>query len=502
MDAVGPGATLAGRYVVEERIASGGMATVWRARDQVLARQVAVKILREDLASDPEFRERFRREAVASARLNHPAIINVFDTGTDGSNVFIVMELFPSRTLAAVIQDRGPLEPGAAVDLVIPVLEALGYAHAHGIVHRDIKPANILVAEDGRVKVTDFGIAKAAQASGDLTTTGKVLGTAQYLAPEQVDGSDIDGRTDLYALGVVLYELLTGRPPFDAGTPVATAMLRLTSAPTPPRAIRPGIPRPLETTVLRALARRPDDRFSSAEAMGAALERWADGGPVSAGRPVTEPIAVQAGLPATRGERRGMFRSWMLIPLALVTVAAVAVALGLAFGQLEIGGSLGVRRAQTHQGADAPVVHTVRAQEWDPFGDRSEHSSEVPLAIDGRAGSSWFTSHYTSADFGRLKPGLGLWVGLGAGVTVTRVEVTSPLSGWTFDLRPGAQPDENADPLASTSGQVSFTIRAGRAVIDLPPTRLRGLMVWITRLAPDEGGFAAAVDEIVVRGRP
>jgi eukaryotic-like serine/threonine-protein kinase len=478
------------------------MATVWRARDDVLARPVGVKILREDLAHDPEFRERFRREAVASARLNHPAIINVFDTGTDGSNVFIVMELFPSRTLAAVVQDGGPLDAGVAVDLVIPVLEALGYAHAQGIVHRDIKPANILVADDGRVKVTDFGIAKAAQASGDLTTTGKVLGTAHYLAPEQVDGSDVDGRSDLYAVGVVLYELLTGRPPFDAGTPVATAMLRLTSAPTPPRDIRPGISRELEATVLRALARRPDDRFPSAEAMRASLERWAAGGRVGRAGPVTDTVVVQRPTPAPPAGRRGAFRSWMLIPLALVAVAAVAIALGLAFGQLEIGGSLGVRRAQASSGAEAPVLPIARAEEADPFGDGSEHSNEVPLAIDGRDGSSWFTSHYTSAAFGRLKPGLGLWVDLGGQATVTRVEVTSPLSGWTFDLRPGAQPDENANPLASTTGQVTFTVRGGRAVIDLPPTRLRGLMVWITRLAPDQGGFAAAIDEVVVRGMP
>src|SRR2546425_11735635 len=239
MDAVGPGSKLAGRYVVEEHLASGGMATVWRARDEVLARVVAVKVLRQELATNPEFRERFRREAVASARLNHPAIINVFDTGSDGDNVFIVMELFSSRTLAGVLRDHGRLETAQAVDVVIPVLEALAYAHEHGIVHRDIKPANILVANDGLVKVTDFGIAKAAQSCCDLTTTGNVLGTAQYLSPQQVHGGDVDGRSDLYSLGVVLYEVLTGRPPFDAETPVATAMLRLTSDPVPPRDIRP-----------------------------------------------------------------------------------------------------------------------------------------------------------------------------------------------------------------------------------------------------------------------
>src|SRR5881397_395288 len=171
MDAVGPGVRLAGRYVLQDHIAAGGMASVWRAHDDVLARTVAVKTLKPDLAADPEFRERFRREAVAAARLNHPAIISVFDTGTDGEVVFIVMEFFPGHTLAAILSERGPLDPASAVHLFVPVLDALTYAHGHGIVHRDVKPGNILVSDD-RVKVTDFGIAKAVAGGRDLTTTG------------------------------------------------------------------------------------------------------------------------------------------------------------------------------------------------------------------------------------------------------------------------------------------------------------------------------------------
>jgi eukaryotic-like serine/threonine-protein kinase len=495
MDAVGPGSKLAGRYVVEEHLASGGMATVWRARDEVLARVVAVKILRLELATNPEFRERFRREAVASARLNHPAIINVFDTGSDGDSVFIVMELFSSRTLAGVLRDQGPLETAQAVDVVIPVLEALAYAHDHGIVHRDIKPANILVANDGLVKVTDFGIAKAVQSWGDLTTTGNVLGTAQYLSPEQIHGGDVDGRSDLYSLGVVLYEALTGRPPFDAETPVATAMLRLTSDPVPPRDIRPGVPRHLEAAVLRALARRPEDRFTSAGAMRAALDRWGDGRQ----GPATEPVRAPAPPPAAPG-RGSTFRSWMLVPLALVAVAAVVIAAGLMLGRLQLGGRLGVQSARQSSADAGTAARIVRAQDWDPFGDGSEHPADVGLAIDGKAGTSWSTSQYSTADFGRLKPGLGLWLELGGEVTVSQIEVTSPLSGWTFELRPGARPNENADPIASTDGNVTFTVRGGTAVVNLPPVKLNGVMIWITRLAPAQAGFAAAVDEVIVKG--
>jgi tRNA A-37 threonylcarbamoyl transferase component Bud32 len=508
MDAVSPGTRLAGRYVVEELIATGGMATVWRARDEVLGRTVAVKVLRDDLAGDPEFRERFRREAVAAARLSHPAIINIFDTGTDGRVVFIVMEFFDGRTLAAVARDGSPLHPERAVELVIPVLEGLGFAHARGVVHRDVKPANILVADDGRVKVTDFGIAKAVLAGRDLTTTGNVLGTAQYLSPEQVQGSAVDARSDIYSLGAVLYELLTGRPPFDAENAVATAMMRLTRNPVPPRDIRPGIPRDVEAVALRALARRPEDRFPTAEAMRDALGHRRTAAPVTAPRgirPAESTAASGRGLAATRWPavaRGSVFRSWMLVPLVAVALAAAAIAVGLAIGGLEFGGPLGVRRNPDRSGgANAgAAVRIVSVRDHDPFGDGSEHSADAPLAADGDQGTAWTTDHYSSAQFGRLKPGLGLWVGFGRSVQVGRVTVSSPLTRWAFELLPGAQPNENADPLPSTGGAVSFTIGAdGTAVVDLGGVKVAGLMIWITRLAPDGGRYAASIAEITVR---
>src|SRR5436309_1196838 len=274
MEAVAPERRLAGRYVLEELIATGGMAEVWRARDDVLARMVAVKILRADLADDPSLSERFQREAVAAARLTHPHIISVFDTGIDDDTRYIVMEHFAGRSLREILEDRKALPTDESVSIMLPVLDELGFAHGHGLIHRDVKPGNILV-EDGRVKVTDFGIAKAAYAHGDLTTTGAMLGTVRYVSPEQVEGGEIDSRSDLYSAGVVLYEMLTGRPPFAAQTDVATAMMRLTSDPLPPRAIRPGVPRRLEAVVTKAMARRPEDRFLSADAMRAALERHA-----------------------------------------------------------------------------------------------------------------------------------------------------------------------------------------------------------------------------------
>jgi len=225
------------------------------------------------------FAERFQAEAVAAARLTHQNIISTFDAGQDDGVRYIVMEYFEGRTLRDVLDARGPLEPDDAIRLILPVLSALGFAHQNGFVHRDVKPANILVSADGRVKVADFGIAKAAFATHDLTLSGAVLGTVRYVSPEQVQSSEVDRRSDLYSTGVVLYELLTGRPPFVAETDIATAMMRLTTDPLPPRAIRPSIPRAMESTVLKAMARKPDDRFVSAESMGAALQRCLSFGP-------------------------------------------------------------------------------------------------------------------------------------------------------------------------------------------------------------------------------
>ncbi len=205
------GRLLAGRYRLEELVASGGMAQVWRGTDEILRRQVAVKLLHPHLAADGSFVTRFRQEAVAAARLAHPGIVAIYDTCSEAGTEAIVMELVPGRTLRERIDDQAPIDPWQAAGLAAQVAEALDAAHRAGLVHRDIKPANVLLAGDGRVKVADFGIAKAAEGA-DLTQPGLMVGTAKYVAPEQVEGKAVDPRTDIYSLGVVLYEMLCGRP--------------------------------------------------------------------------------------------------------------------------------------------------------------------------------------------------------------------------------------------------------------------------------------------------
>jgi predicted Ser/Thr protein kinase len=509
MEALAPNRRLAGRYILDEVIDTGGMADVWRARDDVLARMVAVKILRDDLARDPGFAKRFQREAVAAARLTHPNIVGVYDTGLDDEISYIVMEYLEGRNLREVLDQQGPLEPEEAASVVGPVLVALAYAHANGVVHRDIKPENILVAEDGRVQVTDFGIAKAAFTGTDLTTTGKALGTVRYLSPEQVRGAEVDARSDLYSVGVVLYELLTGRAPFQAESDMAVAMMRLNQDPLPPRAFRGGIPREVDSAVMRALARKPEDRFQSAESMRRALERALGGADLSATqtfsgtRPGPATRSMESHLPGTAGS---VFRSWMLIPLIVVLLAGAAIAAGLAIGRLELGGPLGLRAAPNSPGGAGTQtleeIPIVGVRDVDPEGsDGAEHPEDTGLAIDGERDTAWGTDHYNSAEFGGLKDGLGLFVDLGERKSVTRIRLSSSIEGWSFELRAGSTAQATAKPIAATSDATTFTLGSkGTLVVDLKPVRTSGLLIWITQLGPDEGRYAASIAEVTVEG--
>ena len=262
---------LAGRYVLRELIASGGMGEVHLATDERLGRQVAVKVLSRALTDSPESVERFRREALAAAGLSHPNVARVYDYGVEGERHFIVMEHLEGRSLDRLLRDRGSLAPDEAVAIASQVCAALGAAHRAGIVHRDVKPGNVMVAPDGTVKVTDFGISKALGAS-PLTDTGTILGTAAYLPPEVGRGASAGPKSDLYSLGIVLYQMLTGQVPFAAESPVAVAMRHVSEDVPAPSGVVPGLPPFLDDVVVRATRRDPDERFASADAMGEALQ--------------------------------------------------------------------------------------------------------------------------------------------------------------------------------------------------------------------------------------
>jgi serine/threonine-protein kinase len=275
------GRTLGGRYRVEGELGRGGMARVYRGTDTVLGRPVAVKVLSPQFAEDANFVTRFRREAQAAARLNHPNLVQVYDTGSDDGVHYIVMEYVQARTVADYLAGGGRIMPQRAVELAEAVCDALGVAHAQGVIHRDVKPANIMVTREGQVKVTDFGIARVTT-NETIEQTAAVLGTASYLSPEQAQGGQIDQRSDLYSLGCVLYEMLTGRPPFTADSPVAVASKHVLEQPIPPSRINDDISPELDAVVMRALSKNPDNRYQDAEEMKEDLERARRGMPVMA----------------------------------------------------------------------------------------------------------------------------------------------------------------------------------------------------------------------------
>ena len=494
-------------------IATGGMAQVWEANDEVLVRPVAVKLLHRHLAIDNAFIVRFRQEAIAAARLSHPSIVSIYDTVSDDGDEAIVMELVHGTTLRRRLDVVHVMETRELVAIGSQVADALNTAHRAHVVHRDIKPANILLSTDGRVLVADFGIAKALEGA-DLTVEGAMVGTAKYLAPEQVEGGSVDGRTDLYALGVVLYEALCGRVPFQADTDTAIALARLHRAPLRPRQIRAEIPRNIEEVVMRAMARHPADRFVDAAQMRAALLDCVSGQrpvlrvttddtvvgdatmadvalphdstPIPPSRPAVEhpaePIA-SAPAPSFSQSERG----WLLPTLLIVLVAAALAVAGLLFGRTGTG--------QHHRGVSPPSTAAVAAPlplsaatPFDPPpGDGIEDNQDAFKAIDNNPDTYWHTETYdVGADIQRMKPGVGLTLTLDSPQRVSKVTVLSPSVGWSASIfatasTPGSVLGDWGRPLKSHSN-----IAAGTTTFDLGGVQAHSILLWITRL--DSGG--------------
>jgi serine/threonine-protein kinase len=540
---------LAGRYRLDESLASGGMAQVWRGTDEVLRRAVAIKILHPHLSADETFVARFRQEAIAVAKLSHPAIVSVYDTCNQDGVEAIVMELVTGSTLRHRL-DAGPIEPQIAANIGTQVAGALEVAHAAGLVHRDIKPANILLSEDGRVKVGDFGIAKAAESSTDLTQEGSFVGTAKYLAPEQVEGKPVDGRTDLYSLGIVLYEMLCGRPPFEADGTSATALARLHSDPTPVRQVRAEVPVELEGVTLKLLARDPDHRYPNAHQLRTALlQAGADGGiHTTASHTTVSPLPASQRLAAAQpslGLRTGQApgtgqlpppsdhtevrlgedepeRNW-LVPTLLILLTAVSLAIaGVLIGRS--GGGIG-----DDDDADPPAEDEEQVVEdpgeplalgpftaFDPAvdgGDGNEHPEELPLINNGNADEVWRTELYNEADIvGDQKPGVGFYVELDEAATIDKVEITSPSVDYDVEIVVADEPGEGRDDWGEAQGHSAGT-DPGLTEIELEePTEGRYVLVYFTKASSqreDEGTvannagqtrFSVAVSDVEVFG--
>jgi beta-lactam-binding protein with PASTA domain len=328
---IAAGTVIDGRYEVLSRIGTGGMADVYLARDQLLGRQVAVKLLHHRFAEDQEFVERFRREASSAASLSHPNVVAIFDRGEWDGTYYIAMEYLPGRSLKTVVREQSPLDPIGAIDIVAQILHAARFAHGRGVIHRDLKPHNVILDEEGRAKVTDFGIARAG--ASDMTLTGSIMGTAQYLSPEQAQGEAVSAASDLYAVGIVLYELLTGAVPFDGETAVTIALKQVSATPPPPSALNAAVPPELDAVVLRALAKNPAERFADADEFLAALEyvRQLLSGDAVAGNgpvPATALLMPLAREPVDEQRAEGARRRWWWWAAGAVLLAvAVVVAL-------------------------------------------------------------------------------------------------------------------------------------------------------------------------------
>ncbi len=372
------------RYRLIERIGSGGMADVWRARDSDLDRDVAIKVLHENFARDREFVERFRREASAAAGLQHPNVVNVYDRGGWEDTYYIAMELIEGSALRDLI-NRG-LDVGESVEVARQVLAAAGFAHSRGIVHRDLKPMNVLIDREGRIRVTDFGIARAGDS--EITQTGSVMGTAQYISPEQAQGMEVGPASDIYSIGIILFEMLTGRVPFNGENAVAVAMKQVTEEPPPPSSLNPAVGPALDAVVLRALAKDPAQRYQSAAEMTAALDS-AEADPEHGGH--TQAFAAMVAAEEGRDRRK----RWLIAAaVALLIAAGVAaflltrpemVAVPDVAGKSEAEATLAIQDAGLEVGDVNRVENDADAGtvlETDPSaGDEAEKGSKVDLSV-------------------------------------------------------------------------------------------------------------------------
>ena len=503
------GSLVADRYRLDELAGTGGMAQVWAATDTVLGRRVAVKLLHPHLRGDEATVARFRHEGIMAARLSHPSIVGVFDTASTSSAEAIIMELVDGRTLRSEIDRHGRLRPDEVVELGVAICDALEEAHRRGLIHRDIKPANILLCHDGGVKIADFGIAKG-ETDAELTRDGTLVGTATYLSPEQLTGSDVDGRADVYSLALVLYEALCGQPPFTGTNEMARAMQRLHQTPTPAHRVVPGIPRRLSACLSRALEIDPADRPQSAGDFRAALADSLDPTPTNLLRtaPAPAPVPVpadrrpDAARRPPRGRTRradGRLRRHRLGTIVLVLLIGGALALIVALMTSAAPGD----DTPTSTATSRPAAITVTsAQAFDPQGSGTpgENNDQAPFAIDGRSDTSWRTERYDQQDFGGTKRGVGLVIALDRSARVDHVDIDSPTSDWSASIFVSDAPPDGTTPNGVPSAQLDGI--SGTARFNTAAATGRYVLLWITRLGTTPSRFSVAVNEVRVVGRP
>jgi eukaryotic-like serine/threonine-protein kinase len=483
------GMQLSGRYRLDAQIGAGGMSTVYRAFDQTLERQVAIKLMHREIASDSDQLERFRREARAVAQLSHPHIVGVIDAGEDEGRPYIVFEYVEGETLKERIRRMGRLPMDEAIAYAIEIARALGCAHAHHIVHRDVKPQNVLIDSEGSAKVTDFGIARTLDQEG-LTADGRVLGTTDYVSPEQALGHDVNGQSDIYSLGVVLYEMLVGDVPFHGENQVSVAMKHVREDMPDLQSRRPEASATLASVLDRMTDKDLKRRYPDIDTLVTDLEEALAIEAARSGKSTGEATAVLRTLPEST-RRRLPFRMRHPLPvLGVIALLAVLVAI------VALLAKEGVDRAQKGTGSGtvtAPAGETVvsvgraSAHDYDPLGDDTEHHSEAPRVVDRDPGTVWTTESYSGGLAGSNKDGVGIYLDAKPGVEAVRMVIQTPTPGWKADIY-GAPAGRVPDSIGSGWTKIGGGLvrdEDQRFRLDTGGERYRYYLVWITEFPPN-----------------
>jgi tRNA A-37 threonylcarbamoyl transferase component Bud32 len=493
------GTVLSGRYRLESKLGSGGMSTVYLARDETLQRWVAVKVMHREISDQPDQLERFRREARAVAQLSHPNVVAVIDAGEDGGYPYIVLEYVEGETLKQRIDRLGRLPVDEAAAYGIEIGRGLAAAHAQRLIHRDVKPQNVLIDAEGRAKVTDFGIARSLESDG-LTKTGRVLGTTDYVAPEQAMGQGVDARIDIYSLGVLLYEMLTGEVPFQADTVVGVAMKHVNERMPDVQEGRPEISSALAAVIERATAKEPKKRYPDMIAMLADLEGALEVEVARSGTSHGEATSVLDAVPLRRRllTPRRVSAAGVLLVLAAV-VAALLIAALTGNGDKHAPNAV----------ASGVVIPLTGVQAFDPDGNppNEEHNDEAKNAIDSDPDTGWTTETYQNdpvIDDSVSKPGVGLVVSTAKPVQARTITINSADGGWDAhvygSLTPPTVDSQTGEPVGDPIGSVSDA--NADHTIQLNETKARYFLIWITKVSPtydpDAAGYHLEIDDVTL----
>jgi len=474
------GETIAGRYELEEVVGHGGMSTVYKAHDSLLERNVALKVLHQQYNEDEEFVERFKREARSVAQLQHPNIVTVIDRGEEDGRQYIVFEYIDGENLKELVVRKGRLDVRTALEIALEIARGLSFAHESGLVHRDVKPQNVLLNGDGGAKVTDFGIARSLEVERSMTQTGTVLGTSNYIAPEQAGGKPVDAHTDVYSLGIVLYEMLTGELPFPGDNFVAVAMKHIQEPSPSVLDTRGDVPLRVAEMIDRALEKDPEQRFPTMDAFADEIEANLDELDRGEDGAVTMVVPAAQRLKPRTPRRRAVSR----LPLLIGLLGALAIA-GVVVGLLTL-------RGDPQSPPVGAQVSIAGVGAYDPYGDnQTEHDADAFKATDTNRQTYWATEDYNS---GLNKAGVGLVLDARGAVQLSRITVVTDTPGFRAEIR---ATNIQGGPTQKVSDN-KVVGRTTRFQINQPAPK-RFYVIWITKLPPD--GHFAHVNEVRAFGK-